>query len=259
MRVEPVRRAGSASIAVLVVALVVSSASAGAAAAGATPPIAGHQTETAQATEIDSCTTIGQSGRYVLTADIENATQTCIEITADDVFLDGAGHAIAGMDARFARHTGVRATAAEGVTVTNLTLTDWGFAGVYLRGVTDAQVRNVTATGSRFGVTVRSADGVRVVGVNATNNSAAGVDVSTTNDAVVADGTLADNRVGVSITTTSTDNRVVRNVVRNNRVGVVISNSDDNAVADNAFCGNREAFLVLERSRGNAFEDNRAC
>lgn len=265
MRAESTRRVALGSVAVGLIAVVVASASVGAVVvvAGPAAPQSSsavrQATETAQAAEIDACTTITEPGRYVVTADVENATETCIEIKADDVVLDGAGHVVDAASSRFARHTGVRVTGAEDVVVTNLTLTDWGFAGVYFRGVSGSAVRNVTASDSRFGVTVRSSSEVRVVGVNATNNTAAGIDVSTTRDSVVADSRLADNRVGVSITTTSSRNRVVRNVVRNNRLGVVVSNSDDNVITENAFCGNRRAFVTLEQSRGIVFEDNRAC
>lgn len=249
MHVESVRRIALTGAALALVALVVTSASVGT-AVGAT---------TAQATEIRSCTTITEPGRYVLATDIENATETCIEIKADGVTFVGAGHEIDAADARFARHTGIRVTDAKDVVVRNVTVSDWGFAGVYLRGVAETQVLNVTATGGRFGITVRSSRRVEVADSNATNNSAAGIDVSTTRNAGVVDNVVANNRVGISITTGSNENRIVGNAIRGNELGLVLSNSGNNLVADNAFCGNREAILRLEQPRANEFENNQNC
>lgn len=208
---------------------------------------------------IASCTTITESGRYELTRDLRNVSQTCIEIRADEVVLDGAGHLVEGTDSPFARRSAVRVTDAADVRVTNLSVRDWGFAGVYLRGVNDTRVSNVTATRSRFGITVRTSERVRITNATATNNSAAGIDLSTTGQSVVADSVASANPVGISLSVASTRNRVVRNVVRDNRYGVVVSNSDDNEVVNNTLCGNQNAVVRLERPQGNTFEGNQAC
>lgn len=266
MREKPARRSGGSAglrpVALRAVVCAVSLLLVGSAVAGATLGTGSRAVADRQAdgaTELSSCTTITEPGRYVLTADIENATQTCIEITADDVVFDGAGHRIAASPSRFARHTGIRVTNAEDVTVTNVTLADWGFAGVYVRGASGGRIDNVTVADSRFGVTVRSSSDVTVVGVNATDNAAAGIDVSTTQDSLVAESTVADNRVGISLTTTSSRNRIVRNAIRDNEIGVVVSNADGNEVVNNTFCRNQQAVLRLERPTGNLFADNSYC
>lgn len=270
MNVESAHRKGVArrlAVAATVSLLLLWSAPAGVhlavtgATPGATTPGAGDTAagQAEDATEVGSCTTITEPGEYVLVSDVENASETCIEIEADDVTFDGAGHVIDGSERRFARHTGIRVTDAEDVVVRDVTLTDWGFAGLYLRGVADARVRNVTATDSEFGITVRSSRAVRVEASTATNHSDAGIDLSTTRDSVVADSVVADNQADISLTTASVRNRVVRNAIRDNELGVVLSNADNNVVSDNVLCGNREAFLRPERPKGNTFEDNRAC
>ena len=49
---------------------------------------------------VDGCTTIDEPGRYALTQDVRNASvDTCIRVTANDVTLDGAGHAVDGVGA----------------------------------------------------------------------------------------------------------------------------------------------------------------
>lgn len=264
MGIESSRRSGDDPASFRLVALAAVSLLVASGVAGATPAVAPSATDAATrqadgATEVRSCTTITEPGEYVLVADVENASETCIEIEADRVRFRGAGHTLDGSDSRFARHTGIRATGASDVVVSNVTLTDWGYAGVYLRGVTESRVRNVTANDSDFGITVRSSREVRIAESNATNNSDAGIDVSTTRESVVVDNVVADNQVGISLTTGSRANRVVGNVIRDNRLGVAVSNSNNNVISDNAFCGNRRAIVRPEQPRGNAFEDNRAC
>ena len=84
-------------------------------------------------TEIDWCATITQPGEYVLTGDITNSNaDTCIAIQASDVVLDGQGHTVDGVDNFPA--DGVVVFGRDGatnVTVTNLTVTDWGTSIVY--------------------------------------------------------------------------------------------------------------------------------
>ena len=256
MRVESVRWAALSAAALVLVALVAGPSVVVASSVGT--PVG--DAVTTQTTEIRSCTTITEPGRYVLATDIENATETCIEIRADGVTFSGAGHVIDGSDSQLARRIGIRVTDAEDVLVRNVTLSDWGFAGVYLRGVTENRIRNVTAIDNRFGITVRSSEQLRIADSNATNNSAAGIDVSATRKAVVAGNVVANNRVGISLTTTSRRNRIVRNVIRGNELGLVVSNANNNVVTTNAFCGNRNAIVALEDPSHNLIENNdREC
>lgn len=227
--------------------------------AGASPASSASVASANHSEEIDSCTTITESGRYKLTNDLRNVSQTCIEIRSDDVTIDGAGHTVEGTTSPFARRSAVRATDASNVLVMNLTVTNWGFAGVYFRGVTESRMKNVTATRNRFGLTVRTSERVEIENSTATNNSAGGIDLSTTSQSVVENNTVSDNPVGISLSVTSRRNRVVWNVVRDNGYGVAVSNSDYNEVVDNAFCGNEEAVVTLERSTGNTFESNEEC
>ena len=135
-------------------------------------------------TSIDSCTTIDQPGNYALTADVENAgntaiSESCIEITADDVTLDGGGHRI---DGRGESHTrGIAVRGAEGVTIENVEVRDW-HAGIFV---------------SKGSVTVRD---VRTV------SNAYGLRLENATDATVENGTVEENLVGIY---TNTENLTV--------------------------------------------------
>ncbi len=120
-------------------------------------------------TRIDSCTTIGEPGRYVLAGDVNGnppLSSACIEVAASDVTLDGRGHAVDGNGV--SDTTGVLVANVSNVTVRNLRVTDWN-RGVYVRDASDVTVRGVTAVENAIGVDVRNAD-ARVVGVRAERN-----------------------------------------------------------------------------------------
>jgi parallel beta-helix repeat protein len=167
---------------VLVAALVVAAsgaAFAGAAGPGASPfdTAASSSTDAARQT-VDSCTTIDESGTYVLTSNIENGGQTaiskaCIEITADDVTFDGDGHAI---DGRGVSHTkGVAVLGARGVTVRNVAVDDW-HSGLLVTEGAAATIANVESFSNTYGVRLENAE-----------------------ETTVENSTVTDNLVGVSV------------------------------------------------------------
>jgi PGF-CTERM protein len=101
----------------------------------------------AQTHQIDSCTTITQSGSYELTTDIENATESdCIEIDSSNVTLDGNTHRIIATSGQSA--DAISASGVSNVEVSNVTILYWG-TGVRFLGVTDSEITNVVTDRNR--------------------------------------------------------------------------------------------------------------
>jgi PGF-CTERM protein len=125
-------------------------------------------------TPIDSCRTIADDGRYVLTSDIQDSNQTvCVQILSSDVVFDGQGHTIDG-GPNTSESVGVKVnnslTTTSNVTVTNVTTTGWT-AGVYYLDARNGTIRNVNASANRrHGVLLRAASDTRLVNVTAVNN-----------------------------------------------------------------------------------------
>jgi hypothetical protein len=125
-------------------------------------------------TTVDSCTTITESGIYLLTADVENAgdtaiSQSCVEIRADDVTFDGGGHALEG---RGESHTaGIAVLGADGVEIRHVETRDWHDGVAVENG--SATVREVRTHANAYGVRLENAD------------------------ATVSNSTVADNLVGI--------------------------------------------------------------
>ncbi|HET7324027.1 MAG TPA: copper-binding protein, partial [Halococcus sp.] len=122
---------------------------------------------------INSCRTIADDGRYVLTTDIENSSRNvCIQILSSDVVFDGQGHTIEGANAT--ESVGIKVnnslTTLSNVTVTNVSTTGWT-AGVFYLDVNNASLKNVNASANdRHGILLRAANDIRLTNVTAVGN-----------------------------------------------------------------------------------------
>jgi hypothetical protein len=151
----------------------------------------------AGATPVNSCGTIEEPGRYVLTRNITNnqgtrTSQNCLWINASDVVLEGAGHRIDGIGVTDSVGVYVGSPApTENVTVRNLTVSDW-HKGVWHRGVRDGTLRNVTAENNAIGLGIENATGTRVID-NAAGENLIGVRVTRSTLAALQSNTLEGN------------------------------------------------------------------
>ncbi|WP_192498470.1 NosD domain-containing protein [Halorussus halophilus] len=155
-----------ASVAALVVAVAVAVAVAGV----GTADFGASATDATAATEIDSCTTIEQSGTYVLTSDIEDGgntaiSESCIEIRADGVTLDGDNHTL---DGRGVSHTKGITVSANDVTIRNLGVNDWHY-GIWVRDGS-ATIDGVRTFSNAYGVRLQNAKGSTVTNATVEDN-----------------------------------------------------------------------------------------
>lgn len=143
------------------------------------------------ATPIDSCTTIRESGTYVLTSDVVHdkstrLSESCITILADDVVFHGQGHRVEGNGISDTRGIQTNAT---NVTVRNVVVAEWG-RGVYYMNASGGTITHVNATSNAYGIDLDWSNDVRVVENNVSGNLV-GIDVARSND----DIDLRDNSV----------------------------------------------------------------
>lgn len=215
-------------------------------------PVANPNVDTeassANATTIESCTEINESGHYELAADL-NGTQDgpCITITASDVVFDGNGHTIdtLGIGVRvkgtgtltnvtvsnlrieggLASSTGTRGIEFNNVsdaTVANYTF-DGGFRGVYVENSSDVIVRDVDATGAESG---HGSSHSGVLAMNSNNVRITDSEFRTFNYAIAVNGqniTVRNNTIyqefllgsagefGSAISVSATDSEIVGN------------------------------------------------
>lgn len=179
------------------------------------------------ATEISSCTVINSSGTFVLTSDIVNSsTETCIQVLADNVTIDGQGHTIdGGNDEGNGIMAGIEKENFEvaNVSVSNLTAVNWGTAIKFVM-VNSGSVKNNTLTDNRRGFT--------------TSTQGQG-----SQDLIVSGNYASENSISIGIffTTTST---VVDNTVRSSGNGILVSDSNVITIEDNSVSGGRNGIRL---------------
>jgi PGF-CTERM protein len=184
----------------------------GAASSGAGPSVAAG----AQATGIDSCTTIDTPGRYVLTADVSaSGGGDCIVVTASDVTVDGAGHTVSGDGDHGIFVDGSATGTVSNVTVTRVKTVGWSI-GVFLLDATRSRVTDVVAVDATEGIALG----------RSSNN-------------LLANDTLVGNALGFALGGDSRNNVLRDNVATENKFGIHFERgSDGNLVVDNAAWNN---------------------
>jgi len=163
-------------------------------------------------TTVDSCTTITESGTYLLTADVENAgdtaiSQSCVEIRADDVTFDGGGHALEG---RGESHTtGIAVVGADGVEIRHAEARDWHNGVAVENG--SATVREVRTHGNAYGVRLENAEAT--VSNSTVEENLVGIYALGASEATLADNDRSGNELwttGVGNETTASGNETAR-------------------------------------------------
>jgi len=222
----------------------------------------GLETDARQPQTLESCTTITESGRYVLTDDItDSAADVCIRIRSADVTLVGRGHRIDGVGAFGTAGVVARSNSdrpLENVTVRNVTVTDWDDGILYIDVVDGAVVRTTTSN-NRVGLSLLNARDNRLADNVARGNRLRGISLfeSSANNTVV-NNTATDNALfGIHLVEAGArNNTLVANTVSNNEFGIVLIGAHNNTVVETTAIGNRIAGIWLSATRDNRLTHN---
>lgn len=217
---------------------------------------------TAEVTEIDSCTTITEPGRYELSRDlVDREEATCFTVRSSDVVLDGAGHRIDGTGA-FGT-AGVVVSPGERGSLSNVTVRDLGVSGwddgIRYVDVTGGRIVSTTTSENRVGVSLLNARGVTLVDNVARSNRIRGISLfeESTNNTLRNNTARGNDLFGVHLVEPGVrNNTLVRNTASGNEYGVVLVGADDNVLTGNEANGNRIAGIWLSTSSGNDVSRN---
>ncbi|WP_458189444.1 right-handed parallel beta-helix repeat-containing protein [Haladaptatus sp. NG-WS-4] len=210
----------------------------------------------ASQTPVDSCREISNPGRYVLTDDLTNTTESrCLRITANDVVLDGRDHSIDGVGAFGS--AGVLVTGNSNVTVRNVTATDWD-DGIWFAGIGNATVENTETARNRVGLSLVSVRDGTITDNVARSNAVAGVFlVGASRNTTLRNTTATDNAlVGVQLVE-ARRNTVVGTDARRNEFGIALFGASENTVRANAATENEIAGIWLSGASDNRVRENR--
>ncbi|WP_339103121.1 NosD domain-containing protein [Haloterrigena salinisoli] len=235
--------------------------------------------------EIDECTTITESGRYELVTDLTAAPgDTCLEIRASDVTLDGNGHTITGRDAaapaddRFPFDSGstgvlVRPPGSETrrtcgterdlsrVSVENL-IVEGFHTGIAVYETAKAELVGTHVKETSHGIFLFRAIGSVLSRNRAESNSETGYSLLDASENILKENEAVGNSdAGFRLdrfSTGSTGNLLLENAAADNfSDGIRITDSDSNAVKRNATSGSATG-IAIEDSRKILVENNDA-
>ena len=179
-------------------------------------------------TPVDSCTTISESGTYVLTTNVTNRTANpCISITANNVVFDGGGHTLAGDKPNYGIRVDNGAADQSNVTVRNVRAEGWVRA-ISVINASDSVVERTITTDSIEGVLVQESTGV-VVQNNDAHDNALGIHIRNAERNVVRRNVANDNKWGIHLEFRAKENRIVDNVAHNNSNQDLMSRQDSTA------------------------------
>ncbi len=208
-------------------------------------------------TYIDSCSPIIAPGEYVLNQSITNSiVNICINISSDDVILDGNGLTIDGIDAfgSYGVYVNNPAKPLTNVTITNLTVMDWDH-GIYFQNVQNGNIINNIAISNNWnGIYLGLTSYTNLIGNNASNNSE-GIELSSSNNNSLASNDLFKNPTGIGMSFSNNNTIDQNNLNWNENNSIIAVFSDRNTLSGNTIL-NSFTGIYLSDSRYNLLSDN---
>ncbi|WP_458208903.1 NosD domain-containing protein [Haladaptatus sp. NG-SE-30] len=218
-------------------------------------------TDSQNVSEIDSCTTIDEPGRYELTADIrDSSANKCIRIASSNVVFSGNGHSIDGTGAFGTGGVLVGSFDASisNVTVRNVNVTDWDDGIRYIH-VVNGTVTNTVTANNRVGLTLLSSNQTTVVNNTATKNAVYGISLQETShhNAVANNTATANSLFGIHLVRSGVrNNTIASNAASKNEYGIVLIGANANTVINNSATANRIAGIWLSEADDNRLSNN---
>jgi PGF-pre-PGF domain-containing protein/PGF-CTERM protein len=208
------------------------------------------QTASAE-TPISSCTNINSPGYYNLTSDLNGNYDNqayCIGIFASDVVLEGNGHSLI-----TGSGVGIYVYGVSNVTIKNVTVEDYVY-GVYLYSSSNSNVTNVTVSGnSWYGIYLSSSNNNNITDVTASNNGI-GILVQFSSYNSIANVTASSNGDGIYLYSSSNSNVTNVTASSNSYYGIRLYSSSYNRITD-VTASNNEDGIYLYSSSNNTITD----
>lgn len=182
-------------------------------------------------TEISACGIIVSAGTYILTKDL-SATDTCIQINADNVLLDGKGYAIKGSSALRDQvgKMGVSAYGRTNITLKNIRIEEF-YHGIYFEQVKNSQLYELRATNNKlFGAFVNSSEGLLVNRSDFNSNSESGFSSRASKQLNFSDVSFSSNKAYGIVLTTNTNSVLLADPIFN--ANVIYSIYNDSSSKD---------------------------
>ncbi len=225
--------------------------------------------------EILTCAKIDVPGTFVLGTDLSSSGSTCIEITEEDVTLDGGGHEVGRegpLDPKaYGIHVHGDGDRLGNVVLKDMVVPDWhGLEGstapgpVVYEDVDGGEITGFLVTDGNWGISVADSTGIHVHENEVRGDDFAGtfgIEASDTHSSLIEHNDVSGALFGVWLDEAD-DNRVERNLAMNNTIGVVVGGSHENTFTENRVLNStlpsgffKSNFNSFSESDGNKVEN----
>ncbi len=149
-------------------------------------------TFTFENTDVDSCRTLDSSKTYTITGDLTSTGTTCLNVTANNVRIEGQGHLIDGDDS--IGTFGIVTSRTSNLTINNLTVRDYDY-GLFLDTyVNDTVVENITVTSTgTYGIYFFMVNNTLVKDVNVSTNDGRVIFITTNTTGKSMSGSISES------------------------------------------------------------------
>jgi len=181
-------------------------------------------------TEITSCQVISAPGNYRLTTDILNSTTTnCIEITADDVTLDGQGHTIDGNGSgKYGIYISRASETDSNIAIKNCIVQNWTSSNIYIRNSDNNLLEDIESFTSNYaGIQLRSTMQNNLTNVESSGNPQYGFYLYDTCNAHLVNLSASGNGAGIHFSYAAYNWLDDSNFVNNSRVDLEVRTDDE--------------------------------
>jgi parallel beta-helix repeat protein len=175
---------------------------------------------------VANCTNINVSGIWYLSGNIsDSSTDYCINISADNVTLDGQGYEIDGDDNAVYGIWIDRASSYDAnITIKNVIVRDWAQAGIYNRNAQNITIANVTATSNNGDGLHIYADYARIRNVTVFGNND-GIELYYSQHHNITDSNITGNNFNIEYNTDNTEcDSVLENVTGEDGLPILLFN-----------------------------------
>ena len=174
--------------------------------------------------EISGCSTLDQAGEtYLLTADIlDHGTDSCMNITADNVTLNCQGHTIDGNDsARYGIDIYRGSAVTTSISIENCVVSDWYMANVRIQNAKGNTLTNIDSSSSNqgFGYEIVRSDSTTINNSTANSNAVRGFSIVQSHYNTITDCAASlngDSPAEAGFYFQESDYLIVNNIISNN-------------------------------------------
>ena len=204
------------------------------------------------------CILIDRPGYYELDSDIINCTYECgIYISASNVVLDGKGHIMTGAASESSRY-GIYVDEATNVTIRNIRIRRWSFAGIYLYFSSSNRIYDTSVESSYHGIYLYFSNSNAMWNNTIKNSDWTGIFLQNSSSNDIHDNIMGDNDCGIYLYgSTSSNNRIHNNIIQNSITGgISLYGVSNNKIYNNTIISSDQFGMVLDSSDNNKIYGN---